>query len=120
MVTTAVAQQYDIDEVWKRYKVDQTNQEYRNLLVEHYLTPKLLLTGRAIVGNGDYFEKARKVNGSFDWRNDWVYAFSVGVEYQIQKWLGVSADYTHSRRDSNFDNFDFKDDLVGAKVTLSF
>lgn len=90
------------------------------LSAEHFLTPKLLLTGRLFGGNGDYFEKARKVNGSFDWRNDWVYAFSVGVEYQIQKWLGVSADYTHSRRDSNFDNFDFKDDLVGAKVTLSF
>jgi hypothetical protein len=90
------------------------------LSAEHFLTPKLLLTGRLFGGNGDYFEKARKVNGSFDWRNDWIYAFSVGVEYQIQKWLGVSADYTHSRRDSNFDNFDFKDDLVGAKVTLSF
>ena len=90
------------------------------LAAEHYLTPKLLLTGRLAGGNGDYFEKAQKVNGSFDWRTDWVYGFSFGVEYQIQKWLGVSADYTHSRRDSNFDNFDFKDDVVGAKVTLSF
>jgi hypothetical protein len=82
------------------------------LSAEHFLTPKLLLSGRLFGGNGDYFEKARKVNGSFDWRNDWV--------YQIQKWLGVSADYTHARRDSNFDNFDFTDDIVGAKVTLSF
>ena len=87
---------------------------------EHFLTPKLLLTGRVAGGNGDYFEKSQKVNGSFDWRTDWVYGFSLGVEYQIQKWLAVSADYTHSRRDSNFDNFDFKDDVVGAKVTLSF
>jgi hypothetical protein len=90
------------------------------LLVEHYLTPKLLLTGRAVIGNGDYFEKAQKVSGTFAWRNDWLYGFSIGAEYQIQKWLSVSADYTYSRRDSNFDNFDFKDDVVGAKVTLSF
>ena len=90
------------------------------LSAEHFLTPKLLISGRLFGGNGDYFEKAAKVNGSFDWRNDWVYAYSIGVEYQIQRWLGVSADYTHSRRDSNFDNFDFKDDIVGAKVTLSF
>jgi hypothetical protein len=90
------------------------------LLVEHYLTPKLLLTGRAIVGNGDYFEKAQKVSGTFAWRTDWLYGFSIAAEYQIQKWLSVSADYTYSRRDSNFDNFDFKDDIVGAKVTLSF
>ena len=90
------------------------------LLVEHYLTPKLLLTGRAVIGNGDYFEKAQKVSGTFTWRNDWLYGFSLGAAYQIQKWLSVSADYTYSRRDSNFDNFDFKDDVVGAKVTLSF
>jgi long-subunit fatty acid transport protein len=90
------------------------------LAAEHFLTPKLLLSGRLFGGNGEYFEKARKVNGSFDWRTDWVWAYSLGVEYQIQKWLGVSADYTHARRDSNFDNFDFKDDIVGAKVTLSF
>jgi hypothetical protein len=104
--------------------VFQNNLAYISNLVtltaEHFLTPKLLLTGRAAGGNGDYFEKSQKVNGSFDWRTDWVYGFSFGVEYQIQKWLAVSADYTHSRRDSNFDNFDFKDDVVGAKVTLSF
>jgi hypothetical protein len=90
------------------------------LSAEHFLTPKLLLTGRVFGGSGDYFEKARKVSGTFDWRTDWVYAYSLGAEYQIQKWLGVSADYTHARRDSNFDNFDFTDDIVGAKVTLSF
>ena len=37
MATTTVAQQLEIDEVWKRYKADPNNQEYRNLLVEHYL-----------------------------------------------------------------------------------
>jgi hypothetical protein len=90
------------------------------LSAEHFFTPKLLVTGRVFGGYGDYFEKAQKVNGRFDWREDWIAAFSIGVEYQIQKWLAISADYTHSRRDSNFDNFDFKDDIVGGKVTLSF
>ena len=90
------------------------------LSAEHFLTPKLLLTGRLFGGFSEYFEKAPKRNGRLDWREDWVGAFSIGVEYQIQKWLAVSADYTYSRRDSNFDNFDFKDDIVGGKVTLSF
>jgi hypothetical protein len=90
------------------------------LTAEHFLTPKVLLTGRVFGGHGDYFEKAQKVSGRFDWREDWIGAFSIGVEYQIQRWLAVSADYTHSRRDSNFDNFDFKNDIVGGKVTLSF
>jgi hypothetical protein len=90
------------------------------LSAEHFLTPKVLLTARVFGGYGDYFEKAQKVSGRFDWREDWLGGLSVGVEYQIQKWLAVSADYTHARRDSNFDNFDFKDDIVGGKVTLSF
>jgi RNA polymerase sigma factor FliA len=38
MVTTAsAAPALEIDEVWRRYKLDPTNKEYRNLLVEHYL-----------------------------------------------------------------------------------
>jgi hypothetical protein len=101
-----------------------TNVAYlANLLTltgEHFVTRKLLLSARLTGGNGEYFEKAQKVNGRFDWREDWVAAFSLGVEYQIQRWLAVSADYTHARRESNFDNFDFKNDIVGGKVTLSF
>ncbi len=37
MATMTVAQQIEIDEVWKRLKADPENQECRNLLVEHYL-----------------------------------------------------------------------------------
>ena len=37
MAMMTVAQQVEIDEVWKGYKADPTNKEYRNLLVEHYL-----------------------------------------------------------------------------------
>jgi RNA polymerase sigma factor for flagellar operon FliA len=37
MVTTVAAPVLDIDDVWKHYKIDPTNKEYRNLLVEHYL-----------------------------------------------------------------------------------
>ncbi len=37
MITTVAAPALDIDDVWKHYKIDPTNKEYRNLLVEHYL-----------------------------------------------------------------------------------
>ena len=37
MITTVAAPVLDIDDVWKHYKIDPTNKEYRNLLVEHYL-----------------------------------------------------------------------------------
>jgi polysaccharide biosynthesis protein VpsM len=90
------------------------------LSLEHYLTRKLLVSARLFGANNDYLDKVRKSNGSFDWRVDWVGAGSLAVEYNIQRWLSVGADYTHTHRDSNFDNFDFKDDIVAAKVTLSF
>ena len=61
-----------------------------------------------------------KLNGVRAWRYDELAGLGVGLDYQIQRWLGIGADYTHTRRDSNFDNFDFKNDIVGAKVTLSF
>jgi RNA polymerase sigma factor for flagellar operon FliA len=35
--TQQQAQQVDIDEIWRRYKADPTNQELRNILIEHYL-----------------------------------------------------------------------------------
>jgi len=90
------------------------------LSIEHYLTRKLLLSARVFGANSDYFEKSQKVNGAFDWRTDWVAAGTFSVEYNIQRWLTLGADYTHTRRNSNFDNFDYKDDVVAGRVTLSF
>ena len=37
MITTVAAPALDIDVIWKRYKLDPTNKEYRNALVENYL-----------------------------------------------------------------------------------
>src|SRR6266516_3681375 len=37
MATMTVEKQAEIDDVWKLYKADPTNKEYRNLLVENYL-----------------------------------------------------------------------------------
>ena len=37
MITTVAAPVLEIDDVWKHYKIDPENKEYRNLLVEHYL-----------------------------------------------------------------------------------
>jgi hypothetical protein len=60
------------------------------------------------------------VNGRSAWREDDIVGAGLSLDYQIQRWLAVGADYSHTRRYSNFDQFDYKDDVVGAKVTLSF
>jgi hypothetical protein len=104
--------------------VFQTNFAYvtsqATLSAEHYLTRKLLVSARLYGALSDYPEKAQKGNGIAAWREDILGGVGVGIEYTIQRWLAVSADYTHTRRESNFDTFDFRDDIVGAKVTLSF
>jgi len=102
----------------------QTNLFYvaniATLSVEHFFTPKLIATGRIYGGSNDYPDKGQKVDLSFDWRKDWLFGVFVGAEYQIQKWLGVSVDYSFTRRESNFSTLSFKDNIVGGKVTLSF
>jgi polysaccharide biosynthesis protein VpsM len=102
----------------------QTNLFYisniASLSVEHFFTPKLLATGRVYGGSNDYPDKGQKVDLSFDWRRDWLVGAFVGAEYQIQKWLGVSLDYSFTRRESNFNTLSFKDNIVGGKVTVSY
>jgi hypothetical protein len=86
------------------------------LTAEQKFTPKLLATTRAFGGTNEYPDKA----GRRDWRHDEIYGGGLGIDYQIQRWLGVGADYIYTRRWSNFDQFDYEDNIVGAKVTLSF
>jgi polysaccharide biosynthesis protein VpsM len=104
--------------------VFQTNPYYvANMVtfgVEQQLLPKLRLTGRLFGGTNEYPDKAQRVNGNFAWRSDEVFGASIGAEYDIQRWLLVGADYTETRRYSNFENFQYKDNIVGAKVTLKF
>jgi polysaccharide biosynthesis protein VpsM len=83
---------------------------------EHKFTPKLLAAARVFGGSNDYPDKA----GRRDWRYDEIYGAGLGIDYQIQRWLAVGADYSYTRRWSNFDEFDYEDNVVGAKVTLSF
>ncbi|MEX2146681.1 MAG: outer membrane beta-barrel protein [Candidatus Rokuibacteriota bacterium] len=83
---------------------------------EHKFTPKLLVTGNVFGGTNEYPDKA----GRRDWRRDEIYGAGLGLDYQIQRWLAVGADYTYTRRYSNFAEFDYEDNIVGAKVTLSF
>lgn len=90
------------------------------LSAEHKFTPKLTATARVFGGTNEYPDKTAKPNSVQAWRSDELVGASLGADYQIQRWLGVGADYTFTQRNSNFNNFDFKSDVVGAKITLSF
>jgi polysaccharide biosynthesis protein VpsM len=90
------------------------------LAAEHQLLPKVRINGRVFGGTNDYPDKAQRASGLFGWRSDEIFGVAVGAEYDIQRWLGVAADYSETRRHSNFDNFSYKDNIVGARVTLKF
>jgi len=90
------------------------------LAAEHWILPKVRLTGRVYFGTNEYPDKALHADGSYDWRYDYVAGGSIGAEYDIQRWLTVGADYTETRRYSNFKDLQYKDNIVGGKVTLKF
>lgn len=54
------------------------------------------------------------------YRVDTTWIWGGGVDYDIQKWLSIGAEYTHTQRDSTFDEFNYADDKFTAKLTLQF
>jgi hypothetical protein len=89
------------------------------LIAAHQLMPKLSVDARLTIGLNDYPTKAT-VDGETRFREDWLFGWGAGIDYEIQKWLRVGAEYSHTRRHSNFDSFNFKDDKITARATLQF
>jgi hypothetical protein len=79
------------------------------------LSANLFLTG----GVNDYPTK-ETVAGRTKFRNDTLLGWGAGVQYDIQPWLQVGTDYSHTRRNSNFDDFDFEGDKISGRITLQF
>jgi hypothetical protein len=89
------------------------------LLVQHQLLPKLSVGARIAGGRNDYSTK-QTVFGETDWRRDWFLAAGANVDYQIQRWLRVGAEWLRTSRSSNFAPFEFVDDRITGRVTLQF
>lgn len=87
--------------------------------IQQELWTKVTVSARATIGQNEYPTK-QTLNGQTDWRSDLFYAYGAGIDYAIQPWLSVGAEYTHTGRRSNFDAFNFQDDKFTAKVTLQF
>ena len=87
-------------------------------LAEQRFGPKVTANGRVFVGLNEYPNKDQDVDG-FHRRTDRVMGAAFGIDYQIQRWLAVGAEYKVSDRKSNFSGFDYTDHVIGVKVTLS-
>jgi hypothetical protein len=88
------------------------------LAVRQILSPKIVFEGRLFGGMNDYQNLELDVD-TFHRRSDWITGLGLGVDYQIQRWLTVGADYTFTDRKSNFSGFDYTSHVIGVKVTLS-
>ena len=53
-------------------------------------------------------------------RKDRFYTVAPLIEYKFKKWLGAEIAYKYTRRNSNFDDFDYKDNTVFLKVVFCF
>jgi Putative beta-barrel porin 2 len=89
------------------------------LLAQYQLLPKLSIGGSIGGGINDYATK-QTVGSMTDWRRDSFLSVGAQADYTIQPWLRVGLEYLFTRRDSNFNTFDFFEHLVTGRVTLQF
>jgi hypothetical protein len=86
------------------------------LSVDHKLTHKISANAHVSYTNDDYQEKGQAGKR----RDDDRYGIGVGVNYQIQDWLGCKISYNYVDNDSNFDNEDYRNNIVAGKISLAF
>ncbi len=90
-----------------------------SLVLQQQFGPKLVANLRVTGGKNDYPVQTT-FDGQTKFRHDTIFAWGAGVNYDIRPWLRVGAEYSHTRRDSNYNFFDFADDKAVVKVTLQF
>lgn len=89
------------------------------LAADHRITPKLSVNARISGGINNYPDKAT-VLGQTKWREDDILGWGAGLDYQIRRWLVAGVEYTRQERHSNFRSFNFTNDIIAAKATVSF
>lgn len=90
-----------------------------NLSLTHAILPKLSATLRLTAGENDYPTKDT-VDGRTRWRQDMLWGGGSVLNYEIQRWLRVGLEYSYTRRDSNFQTFDFSDHKVATTISFQF
>jgi opacity protein-like surface antigen len=103
--------------------VFQTSPDYvttgGSLALQQQLFGNVTFNARVAGGENEYSTK-QTVGTQTDWRHDWFYGAGAGVDYDFRPWLRVGLEYLYLGRSSNFNDFDFDDHKVSAKVTLQF
>jgi uncharacterized protein (PEP-CTERM system associated) len=90
------------------------------LSVDHKLTHKITASADVSYWNDDYQEKGKIQQTQHKKRDDDRYGFGVGVDYQVQDWLGCEVSYSYVDNDSNFDYEDYRTNIIAGKISLAF
>ena len=98
--------------------------------LKHLLTPRLRGRLDVYVGNRDFEERVftgtRLIIGGAVFvtppdqvkRDDDVFGFTMGFDYNVRKWLVTHIDYQYSRRDSNISALDYTENVFSLGTTM--
>ncbi len=112
-VDTAVTEE---EEVYGPYYISTGG----TLSVDHKLTHKIRASADVSYWNDRYEEKGTAGKEAGKKRDDDRYGFGVGVNYQVQDWLGCKVSYSYVDNDSNFDYEDYRTNIIAGKISLAF
>lgn len=82
---------------------------------------KLAAFLRVGVGEDAYNTKQPTANGvTTKYRLDTFLGTSLGLDYAIQRWLRTGIEYSFKQRTSNFNQFNYDDSKISARITVQF
>lgn len=86
---------------------------------------KHLLMDRVTVFGGGYYQinkypEVITFAGLTDERKDKLSGSNAGLKYELKKWLILEGVYNFSKKDSNFNDFDHKNNVYSGKLTILF
>jgi hypothetical protein len=74
----------------------------------------------AVSYQNNEYDQSTVIDGVSDERNDDIFGISVGLLYPVRDWLTTGVEYGYANRDSNFEDFEYKDNRVVWRTTASF
>jgi hypothetical protein len=90
------------------------------LSLDHKLTHKISANAHVSYVNDDYEEEGTSGKRRDDDRYDDRYGIGVGINYQVQDWLGCEASYSYVDNDSNVDVEEYRTNIIAGKISLAF
>ena len=98
---------------------DDGSTEYENTTVGVGVKQKVLRQ-LTLSGSLDYTAKEYDENADGDERSDDVYSAELGAEYTFNDWLTAGLNYTFKDKQSNFEDKEYTENIVGLSLSASY